>query len=306
MMGLGLYLTYYCNQSCPYCFKKNERKEMSLEDFRIFVDWVVRNGIREIKLAGGEPTTHPVFNEVVQTLRSRANLNVHIISNLACGEEKISAFAHCWVLANTSVPRSEEDTTLFENNLERVVALPGTRVTLSHTLWDLAQEDDHVVRYCKELGIGYVRVDFARASTLRRNKHVTLAQLPAFKEKMYALMRKLSEMDVWLLFDCPIPKDTFSPEELSKVKVTQLSTMDPTAFSCYVHYVNPDLTVTACPFRTLDIRRLDEFEDMVELTNAVVDAFHAKLQKGERGPVLCSAERFARSGLRLAQLEASE
>lgn len=292
-MILGLYLTYACNQHCAYCFKENvPDKRISEEDFETFCGWVYKNCPSSINIAGGEPTSHPDFVRFMQTLRWEGRRPVQIISNLICDESKLEGFHHCQVMANTSPPHSDEDRRTFERNLERVVAAPGTRVLLSHTLYDLAQEDQHILRYCKDLGIVHVRLDFARASLLRRNKHLTLDTVEAFKDKLVSLGRALTEVRVAVEFDCPMPVGIFSKEELHAMRLERTPLVDPFKNMCCMLYVNPDLTISSCPFRVIDERRLDAFPNLGTLFATVAVAAKKKEKEGKDGPCLCMAERF--------------
>jgi MoaA/NifB/PqqE/SkfB family radical SAM enzyme len=293
-MILGLYLTYNCNQQCPYCFKKHvPDKYISDADFKVFCDWVAAHRPSSINIAGGEPSTHPCFVRFMRTLRQEAGLPIQIISNLICDEELLKGYRHCNVLANTSPPHSAGDRYVFEQNLEKLVREPGTRVMLSHTLYDEAQDDAHIVEYCKAFDIVNVRLDFARASLLRKNRHLTLDTVGAFKERIVVLGRILVSMGVAVRFDCPMPRGIFSDRDLRALRLDRTPLVEPDKNTCFMLYVNPDLTISSCPFRVIDARRLDAFANMGSLFATVGLAVKKKLEaEGKEGPVLCMAERF--------------
>ena len=57
---IQLYPTLRCNQSCSFCFNQNisrssSYKDMSERDAYALVDILVKTGIREIDILGGEP-----------------------------------------------------------------------------------------------------------------------------------------------------------------------------------------------------------------------------------------------------------
>jgi hypothetical protein len=229
----------------------------------------------------------------MRTLRQEAGLPIQIISNLICDEALLKGYRHCNVLANTSPPHSAGDRYVFEQNLEKLVREPGTRVMLSHTLYDEAQDDAHIVEYCKAFDIVNVRLDFARASLLRKNRHLTLDTVGAFKERIVVLGRILVSMGVAVRFDCPMPRGIFSARDLRALRLDRTPLVEPDKNTCFMLYVNPDLTISSCPFRVIDARRLDAFANMGSLFATVGLAVKKKLEaEGKEGPVLCMAERF--------------
>ena len=79
---MNLILTKKCNKGCPYCFAHQSRVEepnceMSLDQ----VTSIIENySSSSIKLLGGEPTCHPQFMEIVDSILERGK-SVTIISN---------------------------------------------------------------------------------------------------------------------------------------------------------------------------------------------------------------------------------
>ena len=299
MTGLGIYLTYSCNQHCPYCFKENVAGKMiSVEDFQTFCEWFAKNDLKGVKIAGGEPTSHPNFVQLLDIFRDTCHESIiQVITNLICDEEKVRALRHCNLLVNTSPPHRPEERELFEKNLAILVAETGTRVTLSHTRYDANQEDDHIVRYCKEFHIANVRMDFSRASLLRRNKFISLEEAKeTYKYPLLNLARRLNEIDVTINFDCQTPAGLFTKEEMKSVRMARPSLVKAEANNCFMVYINPDLTISACPFRVIDERRLDEFPDVGMLFGTVAMTLKKKVdalpEDKRKMPVLCMAERF--------------
>lgn len=294
-MRLGLYLTYTCNQRCSYCFKENvPGKMISEEDFDIFCEWARKARPDDICLAGGEPTLHPNFVEFTHQARRRVRRKVAVISNLLCDEGQLEGFNHCNVLVNTSPPHTRQERALFEENLGRVVAAPGTRVTLSRTIDSSCADDATYLPYlCREFNIAFARVDFSRASLLRKNTHFTLEVARARKDEVVAWARSLHEQGVRVGFDCPLPEELFSRQELALFGNEDAAVVNAARFACVMLYINPDLTISSCPFRVIDERRLDVFPDMETLAVTVGRKVQMKLEKeGRKGKFLCMAERF--------------
>ena len=63
-------ITRQCNLDCPYCYLKPGPGEAHVPT-RAVLDMaalLARNGLAEVRLTGGEPTSHPDFFEIVEQL----------------------------------------------------------------------------------------------------------------------------------------------------------------------------------------------------------------------------------------------
>lgn len=111
----NLSITSQCNRHCAYCFAQSalasyaqDHAVMPLKVFDRALDFLVRSGLNEVRLLGGEPTLHPKFNELIDRVISRGLhvalftgglINQRILDRLALIEpERLS------VLVNVIVP----------------------------------------------------------------------------------------------------------------------------------------------------------------------------------------------------------
>jgi len=64
------YPTLRCNLSCSFCFNRGiaSRADVTVRDFERIVSVLSDQGIRELDILGGEPTLHPRFNELIETV----------------------------------------------------------------------------------------------------------------------------------------------------------------------------------------------------------------------------------------------
>lgn len=299
---LGVYLTNTCNGSCAFCFKRHGHPRplrMTEEAAATFAAWADRNNVDTITVAGGEPTTHPDFVARIAGFRKGIYLvdPIRIISNLLCDEDKLEGLRGTRVLANANALETR-DRDRFLSNLKALYGRCG--MALSFTLYSVDQPEDSLLECVEKLGIKNVRLDLARASILStKNRHVTMEGLGALKPKFLALALKLCEMGVEINFDCPLPSDFLSPEELRQIRPHGFKPMDPSAHICDHLYVNPDLSISACPHQIILDRRLDSFATFRELREAVDLAKLAKLAEegvDRERACLCEAERFITKG----------
>ncbi len=70
--NVRFYVTEACNAKCPNCFNKENRQEtyMEVERYKILCEFFSRNGGKQIKIMGGEPTIHPYFGEIMNIAQS--------------------------------------------------------------------------------------------------------------------------------------------------------------------------------------------------------------------------------------------
>lgn len=95
MKNIVLLITDFCNQSCPFCFAREEMKsplkrEIGLEDLKLLVKKLKRNDIFGIHVAGGEPTLHPQFPKIFRYLMKNF-LFISLVTN-GIFSESVSKF----------------------------------------------------------------------------------------------------------------------------------------------------------------------------------------------------------------------
>lgn len=77
-----------CNSKCPYCFAGtmgiDNKTNMSLEDFKKILNWLILNNDHELTLLGGEPTIHPDFEkmlDIISVYKSTYGLHLFLLTN---------------------------------------------------------------------------------------------------------------------------------------------------------------------------------------------------------------------------------
>ena len=94
-ISINLDLTSACNYSCPFCVVSrliNAGKFLALEDIKKLIDTLYSHGLLSVILiGGGEPTLHPDFEAVVETIKSKG-IQIGIATN-GSRLEKVEAVA---------------------------------------------------------------------------------------------------------------------------------------------------------------------------------------------------------------------
>lgn len=94
---MNIALTYFCNQSCAYCFGtdalslgKDSVKaiEMSLGNLNKAIDFMKKSGVLSFNMIGGEPTLHSRFQEFYNII-SDNRFSVTIFSNGVIDKKKV-------------------------------------------------------------------------------------------------------------------------------------------------------------------------------------------------------------------------
>ena len=138
----NLIITNNCNADCGFCFAAASRsgmiradhRQMDEADFRSWMAFLSRSGIREVRLLGGEPTLHPDFPRFVSMARD-AGFTVVVFTNGVMPARALDALAGipedaCSVVVNLSAAIRAADGQRQAFTLEKL----GPRVTPGLTL----------------------------------------------------------------------------------------------------------------------------------------------------------------------------
>ena len=77
---VNLLITLDCNRDCVFCFAKEKREAyshlrehtyMSMGNLEKALDFIRKGGSYAVQLAGGEPTIHPEFDEILDKILQR-------------------------------------------------------------------------------------------------------------------------------------------------------------------------------------------------------------------------------------------
>jgi MoaA/NifB/PqqE/SkfB family radical SAM enzyme len=119
-----------CNLRCTYCSKKKEENKVSFDMQTIKEFWQKTNRKWKINLSGGEPTLHPLFNELVDYLQSEGHF-VTVLTNLVGKEFKINSESGAVVAAFHH--QTEENEELTKTYIERLRCLVEQGVFIINT-----------------------------------------------------------------------------------------------------------------------------------------------------------------------------
>jgi len=80
-----IHLNSKCNLHCLGCYSyiedRNSKVELSLDDWKMFIDQLSECGVRNLVISGGEPFLRPDIKEICEYIRSKGIETLEIITN---------------------------------------------------------------------------------------------------------------------------------------------------------------------------------------------------------------------------------
>ncbi len=111
-------ITRNCNLNCDYCFIKAKHDNNHLDKDVIFkiAEYLGKRGLMEVRLTGGEPTTHPYFKGIFEKFR-KENIYVSVATNCVWNKsmlDYLSGLDGLWIIASIDGSRNVHNK--FRNN----------------------------------------------------------------------------------------------------------------------------------------------------------------------------------------------
>jgi len=84
---IRIVITDYCDKKCFYCRPSGEAISRSKKDERLTKEEIItiiktlsQNGIRIVRITGGEPLLHPDIFEIIRRIKKIKNINIDFAS----------------------------------------------------------------------------------------------------------------------------------------------------------------------------------------------------------------------------------
>lgn len=278
---VNLLITMRCNRACSYCFAKEKLKsyaqrkaisEISLEDVEKVLRFLAKSNCDTIQLAGGEPTIHPKFKEILLTLLNR-KISVNLLTNALWNPEfnalfdKVSPVSLGFLL-NIDHPKvyNIQETRRLEENLE-CLSKRGN-VTLSFNLFEKTPKYDYIFDLVKSYGFKSLRLSFSMPVLFegKTNAYFPIQDYKSSAKYVIDFVHKAEDLGAAVGMDNAVPVCMFTSKELSELMIKEV--ISPLRnFICYPAIdIGPDLSVWRC-FGTSKLfnKKLDDFGNLKEL-----------------------------------------
>ena len=278
---VNLLITMRCNRACSYCFAKeklqsyqsrNAITEISLENVEKVIAFLSKTHCEAIQLAGGEPTIHSKFTEIM-TLLLQNNLRVNLLTNALWNPELNSFFdkispVSLGFLLNIDHPKMYS--VAEKKKLEENLAFLSNRgnITLSFNLFEKKPDYNYIFDLVSKFGFKNLRLSFSMPVKFE-GKTNTYLPIEDYKQAAGYIMdftHKAEQLGASVGMDNAVPICMFTPQELSELMIKQVISPQRN-FVCYPAVdIGPDLSVWRC-FGTSKLfnKKLDEFNSLGEI-----------------------------------------
>jgi MoaA/NifB/PqqE/SkfB family radical SAM enzyme len=248
----NLSITNVCNRKCVYCFANDTKIEfgktlMDDETYDKALDYLLRSGINQARLLGGEPTLHPKFLEFINKALDRG-LGITLFTN-GLMPEKVSSFLETIpdgklsILLNTIHP-SEKDRRGI-NQQKMVMKKLGRVIIPGINIYSAKQDLDYLPDYVKKYNLKKeIRLGLSHSVLSRNNISLHPKEYQKIGYKIVRLKQNAKKEGISIGFDCgfvpcmfPVEYFDLLSEELKKAgtcchPVIDLLT-DGSFISCY-------------------------------------------------------------------------
>lgn len=278
---VNLLITMRCNRSCSYCFAKEKLhsysapeavKNITLENFNKVLDFLLKSNQNVLQLAGGEPTIHPQFKEMLLALINK-KMRVNILSNALWDPNLNEFFSQVspltlGFLLNIDHPKtySSSEWSTIEKNLS-FLSNRGN-VTLSFNIHEKNPDYAYIFDLTSKYHFKNLRLSFSMPVTFkgRKNAYLPIKDYKSTAKHVIDFTRKAEALGATVGLDNAVPICMFTPEELSELMLKQV--IEPIRnFVCYPAIdIGPDLSIWRC-FGTSKLfnKKLSDFRSLEEI-----------------------------------------
>lgn len=216
-------LTNWCNYNCPYCFgmdrmaPKVKAEAMSDKVFTGILEWLEKTKYdRPIHIMGGEPTLHPKFEWIINTLIER-DYPITIFSNLATEKapeyaEKLSILPISWVV-NVNPP--DKWLPVHKERIETALKYLGRLASITFNIMPYEKDNDWAINLINKFDLSKkIKVGFVLPTYTQSNYALNDNEYKIVAEKVVELAIKAEKHGITLEYECGIPTCAFTEEQL--------------------------------------------------------------------------------------------
>lgn len=276
---VNLLLTTRCNRSCRYCFAKEKIRayldscqDISLENVDLFLEFLEKSSCSGLQLAGGEPTMHPQFDEILQKILLKG-FQVNLLTNGLWKEESSSLFIRIsptklGFLLNIDHPDSypAQQWRNLTKNLEAIANREN--VTLSFNIFEKEPKSDYIFELLSQFGFSNIRISFSMPVGFGENSNssIPLNEYRDLAPFIMDFIAKAEAMGALVRMDNTIPVCMFSYEQLGQLMLKEVIDPHRNFVCCPVVDVGPDLSIWKC-FGTSGLfnKKLADFRSLADI-----------------------------------------
>lgn len=278
-----------CNRACSFCFAKEKMAsyqkleypiDINIQNLHQVLDFLSKSGCNAIQLAGGEPTLHPKFKEIlIKTLQK--GMYINLLSNALWDKPDTELFSKIppsklGFLLNIDHPDTYtvNEWKRVEDNLSSLEERKN--ITISFNIFDEKPRYEYLFDLIKRHGVKNLRLSFAMPVNFSegKNKYLPIENYKTLAPFILNFHKRAKSMDASVRMDNTIPLCMFSQKALGELLCDGV--IEPRRnFTCFPAIdIGPDLRVWRC-FGTSGLfnKKLEEFSSLGEIYEYYESAF---------------------------------
>lgn len=230
----NIFLTRKCNLKCPYCFASEfvnrENEEITLENFKIALDFVKTEKDGQIGLIGGEPTLHSRFGEILELVA--ADDEVKFVTIFTNGIE-IHKYAEIiknekfYLLINCNSPQDigESNFEKLKNNIIFLSKIMKDRLKLGINIYSPQMNYSYIFDLLRLIDSHFVRFSTAIPNEVKEETKDILDSFSQMKKTLFSFFQDCYDNEIIPGNDCnSFPDCIYTKEEKQLlVKLAQLA-----------------------------------------------------------------------------------
>jgi radical SAM protein with 4Fe4S-binding SPASM domain len=270
-----------CNRSCSYCFAKEKinsypkssgPQDISMENVDKVLDFLEKDNFDTMQLAGGEPTLHPKFDEILMKILNKG-IHLNVLSNTLWDPKKNKLFSdisssNLGFLLNIDHPNTYNSNE-WERIVENLLAIRGRKnVSISFNISEKVPKYEYIFEIISNYEFKNLRLSFSMPVVYgeAKNQYLPLSDYKALAPFVMNFYKRAEHMDVGVTMDNTVPLCMFSENEIGKLLLNGVIEAKRN-FVCFPAIdIGPDLSVWRC-FGTsgLSNRKIEDFRSPTEV-----------------------------------------
>ncbi|MFX0183634.1 MAG: radical SAM protein [Candidatus Hodarchaeota archaeon] len=278
---VNILITMRCNRACNYCFarekiysyaNKNCQLDITIPNLDKVLNFLANNNCNIIQLAGGEPTIHSKFDEIlIKTLKQ--GFHVNILSNSLWTKDNNNLFSSVPptkinFLLNIDHPDtySSSNWARIENNLSCLQGIHN--VTLSFNIFERTPKADYIFDLVSKYNFTNLRLSFSMPVVFGGsiNRSLPIEDYKYLAPFVEDFISEADNLGASVKMDNTVPICMFSKDQLADFLLNGVLDLN-NNFTCRPAIdIGPDLLVWRC-FGTSGLfnRKLDEFNSLFDI-----------------------------------------
>lgn len=257
-------LSYRCNLGCSYCYAKaliEKFPDITPEDFGKALDWISKDGFKDITLCGGEPTFHPEFEDILKVLKEKG-CTAKLLTNGLFDENLIGKLekssVHTIVMNYNPFDYNKEQETMVNKNLKRI-STSSLKKILRYNVHTPEIQDLYIDVY-KKYNFDMLVICLTIPGTKGNNVYVSHDSFVRYAQSLVEYVDRCKKEKVKIFLEDSLPFCAFTKEQRLFLKKTSNFFSVCNTMNNFV--INPDLTAFPCVALHIQTPNILSFKDI--------------------------------------------